>query len=71
MAPGSIGIKAGLEAVPLMGIGAALGWIGSVGLLALVGPSSAFGSSALVRGAVFVIAAEALALVLLAAMARS
>ena len=42
-APGSIGIKAGLEAVPLMGIGAVLGWIGSVGLLALVGPSSAFG----------------------------
>ena len=68
-APGSIGIKAGLEAVPLMGIGAVLGWIGSVGLLALVGPSSAFGPSALVRGAVFVIAAEALALVLLAAMA--
>ena len=45
-APGSIGVKAGLEAVPLMGIGAALGWIGSVGLLAFVGPSSAFGSSA-------------------------
>ncbi len=68
VAPGSIGIKAGLEAVPLMGIGAALGWIGSIGLLALVGPSSAFGSSALVRSAVFVIGAEALALVLLAAL---
>jgi putative ABC transport system permease protein len=67
-APGSIGAKAGLEAVPLMGIGAALGWIGCVGLLAFVGPSSAFGSSAPVRGAVFAVAAEAMALVLLVAM---
>jgi putative ABC transport system permease protein len=68
-APGWIGIKAGLEAVPLMVIGAVLGWIGSLGLLALVGPSSAFGSDAIVRSACLAIATDVLALFLLAAMA--
>ena len=68
-APGAIGVKAGLEAVPLMTVGAALGWIGSVGLLAVVGPSSAFGAAALVRSAIFALAAEVLALLLLAVMA--
>ena len=64
-APGSIGVKAGLEAVPLMGIGAVLGWVSSVALLALVGPSAAFGTAALVRSAWYALAAEALALLLL------
>ncbi len=67
-APTSIGVKAGFEAVPLMGLGAVLGWVGSVGLLALVGPSSDFGTAALVRSAWFALAAEALALLLLAIM---
>ena len=68
---GYIGIKAALEAIPLMVIGAVLGWIGSVVLLSLIGPSSAFGSHALVRSVAAALVASLIALLLLAAMAAA
>jgi putative ABC transport system permease protein len=67
--PASLGLKAAFEATPLMGLGALAGWVGSVVLLSLVGPSTAFGSSALLRSALVTVAVDLVALVILGVVA--
>ena len=47
--PVALGLKASLEMLVPIGIGTALGWSCGVGLVALIGPSAAFGSEAIME----------------------
>ena len=64
-----LGLKASLEMLVPIGIGAALGWSCGVGLVALIGPSSAFGSAAITEALWLVLGGAVVGLILLGLVA--
>ncbi len=67
--PPAFGLKASLEMLIPVGIGAALGWSCGIGLVALIGPSSAFGSVAIIEALWFALGGAGVGLCLLGLVA--